>query len=190
MEEARNTYILLYDRVGEILERSLLTLGFVKKPKPTQLLKGELLEALPENEQPVDSKKIALRGIDRKLRVVCRMDDVMKLTMQEVDLLLAISSATSRHQICFDRKRLDFGKRLEYGSQALVSINGVSRKLPGVVWFKGKLRDSPGTMFGVELHVSLVIVYKLCGLKYCRMIARSCLLANERGLGSAPWSLG
>ena len=167
MEEPRNRYILLQDRVGEIMERSMLTLGFGTKSTPTQLLKGELLEALPENEQPGDSTKIALGGIDRKLRVECRMDDVMKLTLQEVDLLLAISSATSRYQICFDRKRLDFGKGLEYGSQVLVSINGVSKKLPGVVWFKGELHSSPGTHFGIELRVSVVIVYKLCGRKYC-----------------------
>ena len=159
MEEPRNRYILLHDRVGQILERSLslLTLGFVAKPTPTQLLKGELLQALPENEQPGDSTKIALGGIDRKIRVECGMEDVMKLTAQEADLLLAISSLTLRYQICFDRKRLDFGTRLEYGSKVLVSINGFSKKLPGVIWFKGELPSSPGTMFGIELHVSFVI---------------------------------
>ena len=163
MEEPRNRYILLQDRVGEILERSMLTLGLPTKSTPTQLLKGELLEALPENEQPVDSTRVAFGGIDRKLRVECRMEDVMKLTGQEVDLLLAISSATSRYQICFDRKRLDFGKRLKSGSQVLVSINGVSKKLPGIVWFKGELPSSCGTMFGIELHVSLLIVNTNCG---------------------------
>ena len=162
MEEPRNRYILLQDRVGEILERNMLTLGLGTKSTPTQLLKGELLEALPENEQPGDSTKIALGGIDRKLRVECRMEDVMKLGGKEVDLLLAISSATSRYQICFDRKRLDFGKRLKNGSRVLVSINGVSKKLPGIVWFTGELPNSTGTMFGIELHVSLLIVNTNC----------------------------
>ena len=161
MEEPRNRYILLQDRVGEILERSMLTLG-ITKSTPTQLLKGELLGALPENEQPGDSTRIALGGIDRKLRVECRMEDVMKLTVEEADLLLAISSATLRYQICFDRKRLDFGKRLKNGSQVLVSINGVSKKLPGVVWFKGELLNSSGTMFGIELHVSVFMVNINC----------------------------
>ena len=155
MEEPRNRYILLHDRVGEILERSML--GFFTKSTPTQLLKGELLEALPANEQPGDSTKIALGGIDRKIRVECRMEDVMKLTVQEADLLLAISSATLRYQVCFDGKRLDFGKRLGPGSKVLVSMNGFSKKLPGMIWFKGELPSSPGTMFGIELHVSFVI---------------------------------
>ena len=164
MEEPRNRYILLQDRVGEIMERSMLTLGFGTKSTPTQLLKGELLEALPENEQPGDSTRIAFGGIDRKLRVECRTEDVMKLTEEEADLLLAISSATLRYQICFDRKRLDFGKRLDYGSQVLVSINGVSKKLPGIVWFKGELPNSTGTIFGIELHVSFLIVNINCGV--------------------------
>ena len=157
MEEPRTRFILLQDRVGEILERSMLTLGLGTKSTPTLLLKGELLEALPENEQPGDSTRIALCGVDRKIRLECRKEDVMKLTMQEADLLLAISSGTSRYQICFDRKRLDFGKRLEYGSKALVSIEGFSNKLPGVVWFRGEFPSSPGTMFGIELTVSVVM---------------------------------
>ena len=157
MEKPRNRFILLHDRVGDIVERSMSTLGLATQLSPTQLLKGELLEALPESEQPDDSKRIALGGIDRKLRIECRMEDVMKLTEEEADLVLAISSVTSRYQICFDRKRLDFGKRLEYGSQVLVSINGFSKKLPGMIWFKGELPSVRGTMFGIELHVSFVI---------------------------------
>ena len=158
MEESRNRYILLKDRVGDSRERSILTLGLATKLTPTQLLKGELLEALPENEQPADSTRIALGGINRKLRVECLIKDVMKLTVEEFDILLAISSVTLRYHIWFVGKRLDFGKRLEYGSQVLAAINfnGVFKKLPGVVRFKGKLRNSPGTMFGVELHVSLM----------------------------------
>ena len=164
MEEPRTRFILLQDRVGEILERNMLTLGLGTKSTPTQLLKGELLEALPENEQPGDSTKRAFGGIDRQLRVECCMEDVMKLTVQEADLLIAISSLTVRYHICFDRNRLEFGKRLAYGSLVLVSINGVSEKLPGVLWFKGELPYLTGTMFGVELHVSLLIVNTNCGV--------------------------
>ena len=192
MEGPRDRYILLQDRPGVIreeqtLDRTRFGVGeFARIPPslpfsdglptvstPIQVPKGEILEALPENEQPVDSRWIALGGINRKLLIECLREDVRKLTVQEVDLLLAISSATSRYQICFDRKRLDFGKRLEYGSQVLVSINGGSEKLPGVVRFKGSLPKLLGTMFGIELHVSFVIVNVNC----C-MIARSCLLAK------------
>ncbi|XP_067052971.1 uncharacterized protein [Acropora muricata] len=124
MEEPRNRYILLNDRVGELLERSLLTLAMSFFMTPPKLLKGELLEALPGNEHSSDPTKIALGGIDRKIRVECGMEDIMKLTVQEADLLSAISSLTL----------------------------SVPEKLPGVVWFKGELPSSPGTLFGIELN--------------------------------------
>ncbi|XP_029181052.2 U-box domain-containing protein 70-like isoform X2 [Acropora millepora] len=158
MEEPRKRYILLQGRLGKMLEKSVVArskqaLGLASKSTEERVVrKGELLEALPENEQPGDSRKIALRGIDPKLRLECRKEDVTELTVQEADLLLAISSLTKRLALFDDGKRLDFGKRLEHGSRVLVLVKGVSDKLPGVVRFKGKLSDLPGTMFGVELH--------------------------------------
>ena len=161
MDEPRHRYILLQDRVGEILGRNMLTFGVASKSTPTQLLKGELLEALPETEQPGDSTRIALCGIDHKLRLECRTEDVTRLTREDADLLLAIGSVTLRYQIHFDRGRMDFGKRLEFGRQVLVSVRGFEN-LPGVVWYKGYLANIPGTMFGVELHVSIEV------LVFCR----------------------
>ena len=165
MEESRNRYILLKDCIEETLKRSVprqadhffdLTWSLFSSPR--QVPKGELLEALPESEQPGVSTRIALGGIDRKLRLECRMEDVKKLTPEEADLLLGISSTKSRFEIYFDGKRLDFGKRLEHGSHVLVSIQHVSQKLSGVVRFKGRLPNLPGTMFGVELHVQVSLM--------------------------------
>ena len=164
MEELRNRYMLLQDCIGETLKGSVPTLGIPTKSTPRQVLKGELLEALPESEQPGDSTRIAFGGIDRKLRLECRMEDVKKLTPEEADLLLGISSTKSRCEIYFDGKRLDFGKRLEHGSHVLVSIQGVSEKLAGVVRFKGGLPNLPGTMFGVELHVHVSLMSIWCKL--------------------------
>ena len=173
MEQPRKRYILLQSRLGEMLERSVVArstqaFGLASKSKETKVVrKGQLLEALPENEQPDDSTRIGLRGIDLKLRLECRKEDVTELTMQEVDLLLAISSPMLRLAVFHDGKRLDFGKRLEHGSRVLLSVKGVSNNLPGVVRFKGKLPDLPGTMFGVELHVSPMSVVGRYGLKFC-----------------------
>ena len=155
MEEPRNRYILLTDRLGIILERWFL--GLYTKSTPKQVLKGELLEALPEAEQPNDSTRIALAGIDRKtLRLECSMEDITRLTSEDADLLLAISSVGSRYESYIDRKRLDFGRRILPGSQVFVEVKGISRKLHGTVWYKGDLHVPPklGTMFGVELYVS------------------------------------
>ena len=134
----------------------------IAKLYPRHAHKGELLEALPDDEQPGDSTRIALDGIDRNLRLECRTEDVKKLTLEEADLLLPISCAQLRFEIYFDRRLLDFGKRLEYGSHVLVLIEGVSKILPGVVRFKGELLNSTGTMFGIELHVSVFVVNVNC----------------------------
>jgi len=137
----------------------MLALGLSTKSTPTQVLKGELLEALPEGEQPEDSTRIALSGIDRKsLRLECSTEDVARLSSEDAGLLLAISSVGLRYQTYIDRKRLDFGRRLLPGSQVFVSVKGISKSLLGVVWYRGDLPSTLGTMFGVELVVSIKLV--------------------------------
>ena len=155
MENPRIRYILLQDgRFGENLWSVKLHAA------PKQLSKGALLEELRETEQPGDSTRIALQLIYRTvffctpIRFECRREDVAPLTREEADLLLAIASGTLRYQIYIDRGRLDFGKRLQGGSHVMVSVKGSSKNLPGVVRYKGFLPNMPGTIFGVQLHVS------------------------------------
>ena len=158
MEEPKNKYILLVDRVGYTLERNLLALGLSTKATPTQVLRGELLEALPESEQPRDVRRIALVGIERKsLRLECPTADLTRLSDEEASLLLAICSLEERYQTFFDRKRMDFGLRLspDMHNQVFVSVKGFTKDLPGVVWYKGELPSCPGTMFGVQLTVGI-----------------------------------
>ena len=153
-EVRKRYYILVQDRVGSTQERSMLSFGAMKST-PTMVLKGELLEALPETEQPNDSTRIALAGIDRKnIRLECRTEDITRLTVEDANLLLAISSAGLRYQSFIDRKRLDFGRQISPGSQVLVEVKGFSKKLHGTVWYIGELPPLHGTMFGVELIVS------------------------------------
>lgn len=156
MEEPKNKYILLVDRVGNTLERNLLALGLSTKVTPTQVLRGELLEALPEPEQPTNVHRVALVGIERKtLRLECPTADLTRLSDEEASLLLAISSLGERYQTFIDRKRLDFGRRLSPEDQVFVSVGGVKKDLPGVVRYKGELPPCHGTMFGVELIVGI-----------------------------------
>ena len=155
MEGLSQKYILLQDRVGLTVERNILSLGLSTKQSPTQVLRGELLEALPESEQPQDSTKIALGGIDRKsLRLECGMECICRLPEEDSNLLLAISSLEERYQTHMDRIRLDFGRKISPGSKVYATVKGVSKKLPAVVWYKGELPTNSGTMFGVELIVS------------------------------------
>jgi len=156
MEEPKNKYILLNDRMGNTLERNLLSLVLSTKATPAQVLRGELLEALPEAEQPLDFQRIALFAIERKsLRLECPTADVTRLSDEEANLLLAISSLGERYATAIDRERLDFGRRLSPENQVFVSLKGFTKNLPGVVRYKGELPFCPGTMFGVELIVSI-----------------------------------
>ena len=156
MEEPKHKYILLVDRVGFTHERNVFTLGFSTRVTPIQVIRGELLEALPEAERPSDCHRIALVGIERKsLRLECRTEDLTRLSDEEANLLLAISSSEEKYQTFIDKRRLDFGRLLSSGNQVFVSMEGVGKNVPGVVWYKGELPSCPGTMFGVELTVGI-----------------------------------
>ena len=149
-------YILLQDRVGLTVERNILSLDCSRRQSPTQVLRGELLEALPESEQPQDSTKIALVGIDRKsLWLECGMEYICRLSEEDTNFLLAIESLEKRYQTHMDRIRLDFGRKIPPGRKVYVTVKGTSKILPGIVWYKGELPSSKGTMFAVELLVSI-----------------------------------
>ena len=158
MEELSTKYILLRARVGFTLERvpKRMSLGSTTKSIPTQVLRGELLEAVPDVlKPPVGLNKIALVGIERKtLHLECRTDDLTRLADKDANLLLAISSYESRYQTFIDRKSLAFERQLLRGSWVFVKVKGISKDLPGVVWYKGELPTVLGTWFGVELIVS------------------------------------
>jgi len=151
MEERLNKYILLDNRVGEHSEK-LGLLSLSSKTIPTQFLRGELLEALVESEQPKDPEKIALTGLGKKSsKLECPTSEVAKLTDSEADLLMAVSSAEERFRIYRERNRLEAGKKLTVGDQVLVKVKTLPRDVRGVIWYIGPLPTHSGTMFGVEL---------------------------------------
>ena len=160
MAKVSQQYIVIEDCVGYIDERGLST-----KQQQTKLLRGELLRALPETGQPKDSSKIVLVRIDdlKPLRVECGMKFVTRLTDKDTaNLLLPILSPEERYQTYMDRVRLDFGRKIGQGSMVYVSVKGVSKVSLGVVFYKGELSSCNGTMFGVELTVSMLhkLIYK------------------------------
>jgi len=157
MEGSNNKYILLVDCVGNTLLRDLQAEPSLStKAAPTQVLRGELLEALPKAEQPSDFHRIALVGIERKsLRLECPTANLTRLLDEEVNLLLGISSTESRFQTFIDKQRLYFGQRLSLGDLVFVSVKGSGQDLPGVIRYKGALPPWRGAVFGVELTVGI-----------------------------------
>ena len=110
MEEFSHKFILLQDRVGHIVERNILS-----TKQLTQVLRGELLEALPEAEQPNDSSKMALVGIDRKsLRLECGMEYIIRLTEEDTNLRLGIFRHVERDiKLTWTEHSLILGEKLE-----------------------------------------------------------------------------
>ena len=165
MEEPIIKYILLRDGVGNFAEKNM-ALGLTLKPTPIQFLRGELFQGVPEAEQPTDSTQVAVVGIERKsFYLECRKEFLARLSEEDTNLLLAITSSEGRYVTYVDRKRLTFGRQLLPGSAVFVEVKGVSNVMPGVVWYKGVLPPSLGTWFGVELIVS---IRALALVKSCR----------------------
>ena len=163
MEELSIKYILLRDRVRHSVEENRLSHGLPMKSTPMQVLRGEILEGVPEAEQPTDFTKVAVVGIERKsLRLECRTEDMARLSEEESNLLLAISSSEKRYETYIDRKRLAFGRKLSQGSAVFVEVKGFSKFLRGIVWYRGILPPNLGTWFGVELIVSTRALVKSC----------------------------
>ena len=163
MEEPSIKYILLRDRVGHTFEKNMLSLGLTMKSTPMQVLRGELLEGVPEADQPADLTKVAVVGIERKsLRLECPTEDMARLSEEDTNLLLVITSAEGRYLTYLDRKRMAFGRQLSVGSDVFVKVKGFSNLFPGIVWYRGILPPSLGTWFGVELIVSTRALVKSC----------------------------
>ena len=93
MEKRRKTYIFLQDCESHVFfDRSAL--GLQPKSSPAPVLERNLFEALPQAEQPKRENRIALAGVKQKdLRLQCEDKEVKKLTVTEVEPLLALSSA-------------------------------------------------------------------------------------------------
>ena len=154
MGEQEAKYILLRDADGRTPKRNIFTFGLSMTSTRTEILKGSLLKELPEAEQPQDLTKVALVGIDcLSLRLetdICRLE---RLTDEDANLLLAISSLQERCETF--KTRFHWGRQISLGSKVSVSVRGFSTNLPGVVWYKGESPSNSGTMFGVELTVTM-----------------------------------
>ena len=163
MGESSIKYILLRNRVGYAVRKNLLSLGHIMRSTPIQVWRGEILEGVPEAEQPTDSTKVAVAGFERKsLRLECRTEDMAQLSEEETNLLLAVTLSEGRYLTFIDKKHLAFGRQLLPGSAVFVEVSELSKSLPGIVWYKGVLSPSLGTWFGVELIVSTRVLDRSC----------------------------
>lgn len=132
----------------------------VPPPSETLALKGELLEARKTDEQPDDTNKIALRGVKQIFQhVECDREDLKRLTYEETQLLLAVNSYLERCRIV-EEGYLSVGCSLEEGAKVTARIKEIKRDVSAIVRYKGQVSPYDGTMFGVEILVSLQVFKK------------------------------
>lgn len=151
MAEPSEKYILLREHTGLELMKNYRPLHLYEIFTSTKVLRGELLEGFFKTGPTV----VTVRGIRNELlRLECPAEDMSRLSEEECNLLLAITSTEERYETWMDRHRVLFARQLLPGSAVFVEVEGISKILPGIVRYRGILPSSFGTWFGVELIVS------------------------------------
>ena len=116
-------------------------------------LKGELLEALEREKQPLDTQRISLRAVKQFYqRVECNCEDLKQINVEEMKLLIAVFSYSERCRIV-DNGYLSYGCTIKEGDEVTVRIKDL-QDVAGVVRYKGPVPPYDGTMFGIEILVS------------------------------------
>ena len=110
---------------------------------------------------PQTQLKLLLLELNVNHYVLDVLRRMTRLSEEETNLLLAITSSEGRYQTSIDRKCLEFGRQLSPGSAVSVEVKGASQVLPGIVWYRGILPPYLEIWFGVELTVSTRALVKL-----------------------------
>ena len=87
----------------------------------------------------------------------CPIENINQLEDEEAKLLLSFKTNGERYKY-FKSNSLDVGKKMTTGSNVYVKVRsqiGDTQELRGVIRYKGPLPGELGTMFGVELLVSM-----------------------------------
>ncbi|KAK3754779.1 hypothetical protein QZH41_019691, partial [Actinostola sp. cb2023] len=113
-------------------------------------LKGELLEALEREKQPLDTQRISLRAVKQFYqRAECNCEDLKQINVEEMKLLIAVFSYSERCRIV-DNGYLSYGCTIKEGDEVTVRIKDL-QDVAGVVRYKGPVPPYDGTMFGIEI---------------------------------------
>ena len=130
------------------------------------LLKGEII--IRNHLTVVDSAKgtLKLHPFGKPSYYCdCPIENIKPLEDDEAMLLLSFKSNDERYKY-FTSNSLDVGKKMTIGSIVYVKVrsqSGGTQELRSVIRYKGPLPDE-GTMFGVELLVSMPALQKGCNL--------------------------
>ncbi len=122
--------------------------------------KGELLKKEPQSTG--GERSMYSLPLDKSKMVSCGSSDVVPISEEDFDWLVAIKSTKDRHQVYTQRDKFKAVKKMKLGDKVWVSLpisDGASSMLPapsccqGTVRYIGPIKGMPGRRAGVELKV-------------------------------------
>ena len=161
--EKKTYYILLRDLQDPSTQSSSMLWGMSLLSNymygtPTPLvLKGELFESLPADEQPIEAEgKCSVRGLKQRcLQVECPLQDLTVISEKEANMLLAVQAYHKRCSIVNEnRSLLDLGVAGNEGCQVSVWMDDMKKDVGAVIRYVGAVPPYDGIMFGIEIMVS------------------------------------
>ena len=146
-------YILLSDQIATRREKGVLNRQ--RGEEKIQVIQGSLWR-LDDSEDPLAARSkpsITLTSLEFDGVVLqCPPSEVERLSEQEYELLVSLSSCVDRLNIFTDKEWLDEGTKIDIDSIVFVLKFGESpEKVIGRVRYKGPLPGLNGTWFGIEL---------------------------------------
>ncbi len=156
-------YILLSDQIATRREKGVLNRQRGEDSK-IQVIQGSLWR-LDDSEDPLHARSkpvITLTSLEFDGVVLqCPPSEVERLSEQEYELLVSLSSCVDRLNIFRDKEWLDEGTKVDIDSIVFILKFGENQeKIVARVRYKGPLPGLNGTWFGVELSaVSVLCVY-------------------------------
>ena len=172
-------YILLSDQIATRREKGVLSRQ--KGDEKIQVIQGSLWR-LDENTDPLAARSkpsITLTSLEFDGVVLqCPPSEVERLSEQEYELLVSLSSCVDRLNIFTDKEWLDEGTKIDIDSIVFILKFGESlEKVVGRVRYKGPLPGLNGTWFGIEL--SAVSLFSLLTILCVLVVSNNRFVIQE-----------
>ena len=166
-------------------EKAGTWLGLGKRVTSVNVLKGDLLIAIPENER-IDKKRTGNYRLvtDETITVRAETDDIVPLSDREFQLLVAIDSPLVRYKV-FSSNETKWGLGLKPGNDVNVTIQG-NVPVHAIIRCVVDVPKHSGKHFGVEImvrtrsyefctsssHSDGTVLYVAISLRFCSVAYR------------------
>ena len=159
MASLRQEYFILRSDIP-IAKANNLFKKLLNTQNADHVRKGELL--MKKSQSDGSGRSMYSLPLDKSKMVSCGSSDVVPISEEDFEWLVAIKSTMDRHQVYVQRDKFEAVKKMKVGDKVWVSLpisGGTSSTLPapsccqGTVRYIGPIKGMPGRHAGVELKV-------------------------------------